>query len=131
MWLAEPWLEKLRSQANWAAELRGRAAENGTAGSQARVVMRMLSEVVRHPPETDGTLDALRQAMRARSLLSMRAGPPAGRDAHRPRRAIAASGIVLRIGAVGLESGELRYVTEHGELRDRDGEPLDQRAGVR
>ena len=30
---AVAWLEKLRSQANWAAELRGRAAENGTARS--------------------------------------------------------------------------------------------------
>lgn len=125
MWLAEPWLEKLRSQANWAAELRGRAAENGTAGSQARVVLRMLSEVVRHPPETDGTLDALRQAMRARSLLSME---PVRRlvEANIDPDRIAASGMLLRIGAVGLESGELRYVTEHGEVQTRDGDPLDQ-----
>ena len=125
MWLAEPWLEKLRSQANWASELRGRAAENGTAGSQARVVLRMLSEVVRHPPETDGTLDALRQAMRAKSLLSME---PVRHlvETHIDPERIAASGIVLRIGAVGLESGELRYVTERGELQSRDGEPLDQ-----
>jgi NTE family protein len=123
MWLAEPWLEKLRSQANWAAELRGRAAENGTAGSQARVVMRMLSEVVRHPPETDGTLDALRQAMRARSLLSMQPVRRLVETNIHPDR-IAASGITLRIGAVGLESGELRYVTEHGELLSRDGDPL-------
>jgi NTE family protein len=125
MWLAEPWLEKLRSQANWASELRERAAENGTAGSQARVVLRMLSEVVRNPPETDGTLDALRQAMRARSLLSME---PVRRlvETHIDPDRIAASGITLRIGAVGLESGELRYVTERGELQTRDGDPLDQ-----
>jgi predicted acylesterase/phospholipase RssA len=125
MWLAEPWLEKLRSQANWASELRGRAAENGTAGSQARVVLRMLSEVVRHPPETDGTLDALRQALRAKSLLSME---PVRHlvETHIDPERVAGSGIVLRIGAVGLESGELRYVTERGELQTRDGEPLDQ-----
>ena len=49
---AEPWLEKLRSQANWASELRGRAAENGTAGSQARVVLRMLVRG-RAPPARD------------------------------------------------------------------------------
>jgi predicted acylesterase/phospholipase RssA len=125
MWLAEPWLDKLRSQATWASELRGRAAENGTAGSQARVVLRMLSEVVRHPPETDGTLDALRQAMRARSLLSMqpvRDLVETNIDAER----VAASGLVLRIGAVALESGELRYVNERGELQTRDGDPLDQ-----
>ena len=125
MWLAEPWLEKLRSQANWAAELRGRAAENGTAGSQARVVLRMLSEVVRHPPETDGTLDALRQAMRARSLLSMRPVRELVEGNIDPER-VAASGLVLRIGAVGLESGELRYITEGGEMHSRDGDPLDQ-----
>jgi predicted acylesterase/phospholipase RssA len=125
MWLAEPWLEKLRSQANWAAELRGRAAENGTAGSQARVVLRMLSEVVRHPPETDGTLDALRQAMRARSLLDMSPVRRLVEDNIDPER-IAASGIMLRIGAVGLESGELRYITENGDVQTRDGDPLDQ-----
>ncbi len=125
MWLAEPWLEKLRSQANWASELRGRAAENGTAGSQARVVLRMLSEVVRHPPETDGTLDALRQAMRARSLLSMEPVRRLVEDNIDPDR-IAASGMILRIGAVGLESGELRYITERGELQTRDGDPIDQ-----
>jgi NTE family protein len=123
MWLAEPWLEKLRSQANWAAELRGRAAEHGTAGSQARVVMRMLSEVVRNPPEADGTLDALRQAMRARSLLSNEPVRHLVETHINPER-VAASGIVLRIGAVGLESGELRYVTEHGEVLSRDGDPL-------
>ena len=124
MWLSEPWLDKLRSQANWAAELRERAGEHGTAGSQARVVLRMLTEVVRHPPETDGTLDALRQALKARSLLS---NAPVRHlvETHIDGARIAASGIVLRIGAVGLESGDLRYVTEHGDLVDRDGLPLD------
>lgn len=127
MWLAEPWLEKLRSQAAWAAELRERAGENGTAGSQARVVLRMLSEVVRHPPETDGTLEALRQALRARSLLS---NEPVRKlvETHIDPERVAASGLVLRIGAVGLESGELRYITERGELTNRDGEPLDRPA---
>jgi NTE family protein len=125
MWLAEPWLEKLRSQANWAAELRGRAAENGAAGSQARVVLRMLSEVVRHPPETDGTLDALRQAMRARSLLSM---APVRElvETHIDPERVAASGITLRVGAVGLESGDLRYITETGEMHSRGGDPIGQ-----
>ena len=63
MWLTEPWLDKLRSQATWASELRGRAGEHGSAGSQARVVMRMLGEIVRHPPEADGTVEALRAAL--------------------------------------------------------------------
>jgi predicted acylesterase/phospholipase RssA len=125
MWLSEPWLDKLRSQTKWASELRERAAEHGTAGSQARVVLRMLSEIVRNPPETDGTLDALRQALRARSLLS---SEPVRQLVERnidPER-VAASGLTLRIGAVGLESGELRYVTETGDVVSRTGEPLDQ-----
>ncbi len=123
MWLAEPWLDKLRSQVSWASELRGRAAEHGTAGSQARVVVRMLGEVVRRLPESDGTIDALRQAMRARSLLSM---DPVRTLLERnvdPDR-VAASGILLRVGTVSLESGELRYITERGELLSRDGSPL-------
>lgn len=123
MWLPEPWLEKLRAQAAWAAELRGRAAEHGTAGSQARVVLRMLGEVVRNPPQTDGTVDALRQALRARSLLS---NEPVRRlvEARIDPRRVAASGITLRIGAVSLESGELHYVTETGEVRDRTDRPI-------
>ncbi len=41
----------------------------------------------------------------------------------RPDR-VAASGVRLRIAVVGLESGELRYVTETGGLVDRDDRPL-------
>lgn len=123
MWLPEPWLEKLRAQVAWAAELRGRAAEHGTAGSQARVVLRMLGEVVRNPPQADGTVDALRQALRARSLLS---NEPVRRlvETHIDPERVRRSGITLRIGAVSLETGELHYVTEAGELRDRADQPL-------
>ncbi len=123
MWLAEPWLDKLRSQVAWASSLRGRAGENGTAGSQTRVVLRMLGELVRNPPEADGTIDALRQALRAKSLLRMdpvRAIVEAQLDPDR----IVASGIALRVGAVSLESGELRYFTETGEVCDRRGAPI-------
>lgn len=38
--------------------------------------------------------------------------------------AVAASGITLRIATVALESGELRYVTESGEIRDREDRPV-------
>ena len=85
----------------------------------------MLSEVVRHPPETDGTLDALRQAMRPVRCSAWRPCMKLVQTHIHPER-IAASGILLRIGAVGLESGELRYVTEHGEVQTRNGDPLDQ-----
>ncbi len=123
MWIAEPWLEKLHSQVSWASSLRVRAAEQGTAGSQARVVLRMLGEVVRHPPEADGTLEALRQAMRAQSLMS---SEPVRRlvEARIDPARVAASGIRLRIGAVSLESGSLRYVTETGALHSRSDRPL-------
>ncbi|WP_421120424.1 patatin-like phospholipase family protein [Aquihabitans daechungensis] len=38
---------------------------------------------------------------------------------------VAASGIDLRVGAVSLESGELRYVTETGAIHDRHDRPTD------
>lgn len=123
MWLAEPWLEKLHSQVSWASSLRGRAGERGTAGSQARVVLRMLGEVVRHPPEADGTLDALRQAMRAQSLMSSEPVRRLVESRIDPQR-VATSGIRLRMGAVSLESGSLRYVTEAGALHSRSDRPL-------
>ncbi len=128
MWVTEPWLDKLRMQVNWASELRGRAGEHGTAGSQARVVMRMLGEIVRNPPETDGTVDALRGALKAKSLLSM--GPVRTIVEQRlSPELMQASGLTLRVGAVSLESGELRYVDQHGHLHARDdallpGEPV-------
>ncbi len=124
MWLTEPWLDKLRAQANWASELRGRAGEHGAAGSQARVVMRMLGEIVRHPPETDGTVEALRAAMRAKSLLNMAPVRTIVEEQISPTR-MQESGLTLRVGAVSLESGELRYFDQHGQTYARDGEPLD------
>ncbi|MEP6623129.1 MAG: patatin-like phospholipase family protein [Acidimicrobiia bacterium] len=124
MWLTEPWLDKLRSQANWASELRGRAGEHGAAGSQTRVVMRMLGEIVRHPPETDGTVEALRAAMRAKSLLNMAPVRTIVEEQISPSR-MKESGLTLRVGAVSLESGELRYFDQHGNTYARDGEPLD------
>jgi len=120
LWIADPWLEKLRGHSAWASEMRGRAAEHGAAGSQARVVLRMLGEMVRNPPDADGTLEAVRQALRARSLL--RNDPiRAMLEARLVPERIPSSGITLRIGAVCLETGELRYVTERGELLGRDG----------
>ena len=40
------------------------------------------------------------------------------------RSRLADSSVQLRIAIVGLESGELRYVTNAGELRDRDDRPI-------
>ncbi len=124
MWLTEPWLDKLRSQAAWASELRGRAGEHGAAGSQTRVVMRMLGEIVRNPPEADGTIDALRAAMRAKSLLNMAPVEQIVETQLSPEL-MQQSGLTLRVGAVSLESGELRYIDQYGQLYARDGEALD------
>ena len=124
MWLTEPWLDKLRSQATWASDLRGRAGEHGSSGSQARVVMRMLGEIVRNPPATDGTVEALRAAMRAKSLLSMEPVQAIVETRLSPEL-MQRSGLTLRVGAVSLESGELRYIDQHGQIYARDGEPLD------
>ncbi len=124
MWLTEPWLDKLRSQAAWASDLRGRAGEHGAAGSQARVVMRMLGEIVRNPPEADGTIDALRAAMRAKSLLNMGPVEHIVETQLSPER-MQQSGLTLRVGAVSLESGELRYFDQFGRSYARGGELLD------
>ncbi|HWW52505.1 MAG TPA: patatin-like phospholipase family protein, partial [Acidimicrobiales bacterium] len=114
-WRAEPWLEKLRNEASWAAELRDHLADHGTSAAQVRVVLRMVGGLVRHAPVADGTIDALRQALRAKSLLSMAPIRQLVAD-HLDADRVAGSGIKLRLGTVSLESGELRYVTETGEL---------------
>lgn len=123
MWEPEPWLVRLQASAAWAAAVRGRLSD-GTSGTNAvRVAARVVGSLVRRPPETDGALDAVREALTAQSLLSI---DPIAALLEReldPER-VAASGIALRVGAVSLESGELRYVTETGELHDRSDRPL-------
>ena len=127
MWVMEPWLEKLRSQVTWASGLRGRtgAGAQSAESNQARVILRLLGELVRNPPQTDGTIDALRAALKARSLVSMEPIRELVERELRPER-IAGSGMTLRVGAVSLESGELRYVDGDGRLYERDGTPLDR-----
>jgi NTE family protein len=127
MWVTEPWLDKLRSQVTWASELRGRAgAGTQTAESnQARVILRFLGELVRNPPQTDGTIDALRAALKARSLVSMEPIRAMVERELVPAR-IKESGLTLRVGAVSLETGELRYIDGEGQLYQRDGTPMDR-----
>src|SRR4051794_10835790 len=128
MWVIEPWLEKLRSQVTWASELRGRAGpitEQSPEGHQARLIFRMLGELVRNPPQADGTIDALRAALRARSLVSMEPIRALVERELVPDR-IPTSGLTLRVGAVSLETGELRYIDGEGQLYERDGTPMDR-----
>lgn len=124
MWEPEPWLQRLQASAAWAAAVRGRLSD-GTSGTNAvRVAARVVGSLVRRPPETDGALDAVREALTAQSLLSI---DPVAALLEReldPER-VATSGIALRVGAVSLESGELRYVTETGAIHDRRDQPVD------
>jgi NTE family protein len=81
-----------------------------------------LREVGRARPDLEVIL---RGAERERSMY--RLGPIVEHlldpEVFHPTR-VAGSGVTLRIAVVSLESGELRYVTESGELLDRHGTPL-------
>lgn len=126
MWEPEPWVVRLMASASWASSIRGQlAGANGNAANAVRIAAKVVGGLVRRPPETDGTLEAIRDAVEAQSLLSL---APVAAIIERELRAevVAASGIALRLGTVALESGELRYVTETGALHDREDRPLDQ-----
>ncbi len=123
MWEPEPWLERILASASWASALR-QSNGSGNAAGAVRVAVRVVNSLVRRPEETDGTVDAIKDALKAQSLLSLQ--PVAElikRELDLDR--LLGSGIALRIGAVSLESGELRYITEKGELLDREGTALD------
>ncbi|CAN5512480.1 hypothetical protein BH10ACT1_BH10ACT1_28360 [soil metagenome] len=124
MWEPEPWLARILASAQWASAIRGEISSTSSAANAVRVAARVVGSFVRRPEETDGTLDAIRDALKAQSLLSL-APVAALIDRHLDLDRIAASGIALRVGTVSLESGELRYVTQTGALHDRHDEPLD------
>lgn len=122
MWEPEPWLTRLQASATWAAAVRGHFADGTSGTNGVRVAVRVVSSLVRRPPETDGAFDAVREALTAQSLLSL---TPVARLLERELdvERVATSGIALRVGAVSLEAGELRYVTETGEVHDRFDRP--------
>ncbi|MFN8018837.1 MAG: patatin-like phospholipase family protein [Acidimicrobiales bacterium] len=121
-WEPEPWLQRLQASASWASAVRSHLAD-GTSGTNAvRVAVRVVGSLVRRPPETDGAIDAFREAFTAQSLLSVRPVADLLRRELDPEL-VASSGIALRVGAVSLESGDLRYVTETGDLHDRFDRP--------
>jgi NTE family protein len=123
MWEPEPWLEKIMASAQWAAAIRAQPNGSGQSAGAMRVAVRVLNSFVRRPEATDGTIDAVRDALKAQSLLSLQ--PVADLiAAELSMDQVAASGIELRVGAVALESGELRYVGQDGRLHDRQGTPL-------
>lgn len=124
MWEPEPWLERVLASAQWAAAIRSQVSGTSNAANAVRVAMRVVGSFVRRPEETDGTVDAIKDALKAQSLLSL-APVAALIEAELDVERLASSGIALRMGTVSLESGELRYVTETGALHDRDDRPLD------
>ena len=124
MWEPEPWLDRLMASASWASAIREQTNGSSSAVSTVKVAVKVLNSIVRRPPETDGTVDAIKESLKAQSLLSLE--PVADLvDRELDPEAIRASGIKLRVGTVSLESGELRYITETGELHDRDDDPVD------
>ena len=103
------------------------AAEEPAAGSDWNPisvvdVISAIREVGRARPDLEVIV---RGAEHARSMY--RPGPIVDRlldpEVFLPAR-VATSGITLRVAVVGLESGELRYVTETGALVDRDNQPV-------
>ncbi len=124
MWEPEPWLERILASAQWASAIRSQVRSTSNAATGIRVALRVVASLVRRPAGADGTFDAVRDALKAQSLLSL---APVARiiEAELDIERLAASGIALRMGTVSLESGELRYVTETGALHDRDDQPLD------
>jgi predicted acylesterase/phospholipase RssA len=125
MWEPEAWLVRLQASASWAAALREQVSDSDSAASAVRVAVRVVGSLVRRPPETDGTIDAIKEAIRAQSLLSLAPVAALVERELDPDR-VRASGIALRMGTVSLEAGELRYVTESGQLHDRHDQPIDQ-----
>lgn len=85
-------------------------------------VISAIREVGRARPDLE---IIVRGAEHARSMY--RPGPIVDRlldpEVFDPAR-VATSGVTLRVAVVGLESGELRYVTESGRLVDRENEPV-------
>jgi predicted acylesterase/phospholipase RssA len=124
MWEPEPWLTRLQASASWASTWRSFLGDGANSPNAVRVAVRVVSSLVRRPPETDGALDAVREALTAQSLLSL---TPVAELLERELdpEAVRSSGIDLRVGTVSLETGELRYVTETGAIHDRHDRPTD------
>jgi predicted acylesterase/phospholipase RssA len=124
MWEPEPWLTRLQASASWASTWRAYLGDGTNNTNAVRMAVRVVGSLVRRPPETDGALDAVREALTAQSLLSLTpVSALLERELDTDR--VRSSGIDLRVGAVSLESGELRYVTETGAVHDRRDRPTD------
>jgi predicted acylesterase/phospholipase RssA len=124
MWEPEPWLTRLQASASWASTWRAYLGDGTNNTNAVRMAVRVVGSLVRRPPETDGALDAVREALTAQSLLSLTPVSVLLERELDPER-VRSSGIDLRVGAVSLESGELRYVTETGAIHDRHDRPTD------
>lgn len=122
MWEPEPWLTRLQASASWASTWRSYLGDGSNNTNAVRMAVKVVGSLVRRPPETDGALDAVREALTAQSLLSLTPVADLLLRELDPER-VRSSGIDLRVGAVSLESGELRYITETGAIHDRHDRP--------
>ena len=102
--------------------------EDAVMGETSRAAARLIDsiELVRTVGQASADLAAIIEgAQRERSMY--RPGPLVDRimdPAVFRASAVAASGVTMRVAVVGLESGELRYVTETGVLVDRRNVPV-------
>ncbi len=124
MWEPEPWLTRLQASASWASTWRSYLGDGSNNTNAVRMAVKVVGSLVRRPPETDGALDAVREALTAQSLLSLNPVADLLLRELDPER-VQTSGIDLRVGAVSLESGELRYITETGAIHDRHDRPTE------
>ncbi|MFH5821511.1 patatin-like phospholipase family protein [Georgenia sp. AZ-5] len=134
------------------ARVADRTVRRGTAEEAAALSAVVVDgpdgQVTADDPPADGTwapvnvvelVTALREAGRARpDLEAIVRGARRAQSMYRPGsivdrlldpevftpERVAASGVTLRVAVVALESGELRYVTERGELVDRCDAPV-------
>src|SRR5699024_9650678 len=98
MWEPEPWLERIMASAQWASTIRAQPGHSGQSAGAMRVAVRAVNSFVRRPEATDGTIDAVRDALKAQALLRFEPIAALIRrelDEDRIRR----SGIALRVGA--------------------------------
>lgn len=136
MFTEYPWFTRLRAtMPTWRKVLALRQRRNGD-GAEAAQVWNGWS-----PSSALDALGTIWEAGRSSADLQVIVrGPTEERAAFMPgpivdrllephvfdRARLAASGVRLRVAVVGLESGELRYVTNTGAFRDREDLPLEE-----
>ncbi|MGK2309040.1 patatin-like phospholipase family protein [Cutibacterium sp. V947] len=116
--------DRLTGQA-WTLEIATRDDPISTDSWTPGVVLQLLSTLSRLSLDGGDISTIVRGA--ETSASTYRAGPILAKLLDRDffkSELLATSGMSVRIATVALESGELRYMTESGELVDRDNNPI-------